>query len=32
MNNGTGDLRTIRSGNLAEPFDDNPGLVEKFTY
>ena len=32
MNNGKGDQRTIRSGNLAEPFDDNLRLVEKCTY
>ena len=32
MNNGTRDWRTIRSGNLAEHFHDNPRLVEKFAY
>ena len=32
MNNGKGDQRTIRSGNLAESFDDNLRLVEKCTY
>ena len=32
MNNGTRDQRTIRSGNLAECFDRNPRLVEKFAY
>ena len=32
MNNGTRDQRTIRSRNLAERFDCNPKLVEKFAY
>ena len=32
MNNGTRDPRTIRSGDLAERFDLNPRLVEKFAY
>ena len=32
MNNGTRDWRTIRSGNLAERFDRNLRLVEKFAY
>ena len=32
MNNGTRERRTIRSGNLAERFDRNPRLVEKFAY
>ena len=32
MNNGTRDQRTIRSGNLADRFDRNPRLVEKFAY
>ena len=32
MNNGTGDRRTIRSGNLADLFDRNPRLVKKFAY
>ena len=32
LNNGTRDRRTIRSGNLAERFDRNPRLVEKFAY
>ena len=32
MNNGTRDRRAIRSGNLAERFDRNPRLVEKFAY
>ena len=32
MNNGTRDRRTIRSGNLAERFDRNLRLVEKFAY
>ena len=32
MNNGARDRRTIRSGNLAERFDCNLRLVEKFAY
>ena len=32
MNNGTRERRAIRSGNLAERFDRNPRLVEKFAY
>ena len=32
INNGTRDRRTIRSGNLAQCFDLNPRLVEKFGY
>ena len=32
MNSGTRDRRAIRSGNLAERFDRNPRLVEKFAY
>ena len=32
MNNGTRDRRARRSGNLAERFDLNPRLVEKFPY
>ena len=32
MNNGARDRRTIRSGNLAERFDCNLRLVEKFSY
>ena len=32
INNGTRDRRTIRSGNLAQCFDLNPRLVEKFAY
>ena len=32
MNNGTRDRRAIRSGNLAERFDRNLRLVEKFAY
>ena len=32
MNNGTRDRSTIRSGNLAEHFDCNPRLLEKFVF
>ena len=32
MNNGTRDQKAIRSENLAERFDRNPRLVEKFAY
>ena len=32
INNGTRDWRRIKSGNLAECFDRNLRLVEKFTY
>ena len=30
MNNGTRDRRTIKSGDLAERFNSNPTLVNKF--
>ena len=32
IDNGTRDWRTIRSGDLAELFDRNLRLVEKFAY